>query len=84
MPPDVTSRGPQMNSVEQVSSVGHRISVAGCRSQVWCPGGTLECDVSHDAFVTYPSHFEQKDAWENITFQQIRLRAVTILYFMEC
>ena len=44
-----------MNKFEQVSSVDHQMSVArevGDRSDV---GGTLSCDLSHDAFdVTYP------------------------------
>ena len=44
-----------MNKFEQVSNVDHQMSVArgvGARSDV---GGTLPCDLSHDAFdVTYP------------------------------
>ena len=45
--------------------------------KVWCPGGILPCDLSHDTFdVTYPTSCEQTDACENITFSQLRLRAV--------
>ena len=37
------------------------------------------CDLSHDAFdVTKPPSHEQKDARENISFPQFRLRAVTM------
>ena len=47
--------GPQVNKFEKVSNVDHQMSVArgvGARSDV---GGTLPCDLSHDAFdVTYP------------------------------
>ena len=49
--------------------------------QVWClRGGTLPCDLSHDAFdVTY---HPQTDTFENITFPNLRLRAVVYLDLM--
>ena len=68
-----------MNKFEQVSSDDHQMSVAGGRytGLMSGGGGTLPCDLSHDAFDhTYPR--EQTDACENITFPQLRLRVVII------
>ena len=68
-----------MNKFEQVSSDDHQMSVAGGRytGPMSGGGGTLPCDLSHDAFdLTYPR--EQADACENITFSQLRLRVVII------
>ena len=47
------------------------------RSDVrWGGGGTLPCDLSHDACdVTYQPR-EQTDACDNITFPKLRLRVV--------
>ena len=54
----------------------HQMSLWGrVRSQVWCPRGSLPCDLSHDAFDSTPPR-GQTDVSENITFLQIRLRAV--------
>ena len=75
--------GPQVNKVEPVPSDVHRVLVAGIGgAQVWCPeektvssldlmsggGGSLPCDLSHDASDAPTLPQEQTDSWENITF----------------
>ena len=85
--------GLQVNKFEQVSSDDHQMSVAGVgplqwwapdvnsrgypRSDVQGEGGTLLCDLLHDACdVTAPNRMT--DTCENITFLQLRWRAVKI------
>ena len=76
----------QDNNLEQISSDHDQMSLAGrgerVGPQVWCPwgGGTVPCDLSHDAFdVANPHSRGQTDAWENITFPQLCLQAVNIV-----
>ena len=46
---------PQVNKFEQVSFVGHQMSVTGGRSQIRCGGsGSLPCDLPHEAFGVNP------------------------------
>ena len=47
--------GLQMNKLEQVSSDHHQMSLAGVVLGLMLGGGTLPCDLFHDAFdVIYP------------------------------
>ena len=62
----------QDNKPEQISSDHDQMSLAGrgerVGPQVWCPwgGGTVPCDLSHDAYdVTYPDSGWQTNACEN-------------------
>ena len=42
--------GHQMNMFKQVSSDHHQMSLEVVGPQVCCLGGTLSCDLSHNAF----------------------------------
>ena len=83
--------GPQVNKFVQVSTDGHQMSLAGDEARaggVLClmsgEGGTGSCTMRSNAsrvMVTWgppsPSHpYDQTDTSENITFPQLRWRAV--------
>ena len=72
--------GLQMNKLEQVSSDHHQMSLTGVVPGLMSRGGggTLPCDLFHDAFdVIYPL------PWTDITFPKLHLQVVIIHIFYQ-
>ena len=71
-PPDVSSGGPQVNKFEQVSSVGHQISVDGGPDLISSGLGVyseIQGIMGNDHMGTPPEKMTY--TWENITFLQL-------------